>query len=194
MFKNLFSKPKTERQLVIARLNDRAQPVDRGERYEDPLDAFLKANGLGEVSGGGSQLLETGEVEYCEVELELTSVAPEVLDAVAGQRQSAGAPKGSCLVYGECTERTLGIQEVLAVYLNVTVLPDETYRDCDIDFVYSEFTRLLEGQGAVHSHWQGPTETALYVYGPSYEGMRAALWDFLASYPLCAKARVTKVA
>ena len=94
MFKNLFSKPKTERQLVIARLNDRAQPMDRGERYEDPLDAFLKANGLGEVSGGGTQLLETGEVEYCEVELELTSVAPEVLDAVAGQLQSAGAPKG----------------------------------------------------------------------------------------------------
>ena len=37
--------------------------MDRGERYEDPLDAFLKANGLGEVSGGGTQLLETGEIE-----------------------------------------------------------------------------------------------------------------------------------
>ena len=60
MFKKLFSKPETAKHLVIARLNDRAQPIDRGERYEDPLDAFLKANGLGEVSGGGTQLLETG--------------------------------------------------------------------------------------------------------------------------------------
>ena len=63
MFKKLFSKPETARHLVIARLNDRAQPMDRGDRYEDPLDAFLKANGLGEVSGGGTQLLETGEIE-----------------------------------------------------------------------------------------------------------------------------------
>ena len=44
-------------------------------------------------------------------------------------------------------------------------LPDETYRDCDVDVVYSEFNRLLTGIGSVHSHWQGPTETALYVYG-----------------------------
>ncbi len=161
MFKKLFSKPETARHLVVARLNDRAQPMDRGERYEDPLDAFLKANGLGEVSGGGTQLLETGEIEYCEVELDLTSAAPEVLDAVAGQLQSAGAPKGSG--WSRRHRTTLGIQEGLAVYLNGTDLPDETYRDCDIDFVYSEFNRLLEGQGEVHSHWQGPTETALYI-------------------------------
>ena len=49
------------------------------------------------------------------------------------------------------------------MYLNGTDLPDETYRDCDIDFVYSEFNRLLEGQGAVHSHWQGPDRNALYM-------------------------------
>ena len=75
MFKKLFSKPETAKYLVIARLNDRAQPIDRGERYENPLDAFLKANGLGEVSGGGTQLLESGEIEFCEVELALATTA-----------------------------------------------------------------------------------------------------------------------
>jgi len=194
MFKKLFPKPETAKHLVIARLNDRSQPMDRGERYEDPLEAFLKANGLGEVSGGGTQLLETGEIEYCEVELQLTSTAPEVLAAVAEQLQSAGAPKGSCLVQPNGTEQPLGRQEGLAVYLNGTDLPDETYRDCDIDFVYSEFNRLLEGRGEVHSHWQGPTETALYIYGTSYDAMRAALSDFLATYPLCARARLERVA
>ena len=194
MFKKLFSKPETARHLVIARLNDRAQPMDRGERYEDPLDAFLKANGLGEVSGGGTQLLETGEIEYCEVEIQLTSLAPEVLEAVAQQLQSAGAPKGSVLTHSDGAELPLGRQEGLAVYLNGTDLPDETYRDCDVNFVFSEFDRLLKGQGAVHSYWQGPTETALYVYGASYEGMQAALAEFIANYPLCAQARVVQVA
>jgi hypothetical protein len=194
MFKSLFSKPKTERHLVVARLNDRAQPIDRGERYEDPLDAFLKANGLGEVSGGGTQLRETGEIEYCEVEIALASVAPEVLDSVAAQLQSAGAPKGSSLVLADGTERSIGLCEGLAVYLNGTDLPDQVYQDCDVNVVYSEFNRLLEGQGAVHSHWQGPTETALYMYGPSYHTMHAALAEFLATYPLCARARVVQVA
>ena len=147
MFKKLFSKPKTAKHLVIARLNDRSQPMDRGERYEDPLEAFLKANGLGEVSGGGTQLLETGEIEYREVELQLTSTAPEVLAAVAEQLQSAGAPKGSCLVQPNGTEQPLGRQEGLAVYLNGTDLPDETYRDCDIDFVYSRVRPAAGGTG-----------------------------------------------
>ena len=125
------------------------------------------------------------------MELDLTSVAPEVLDAVAGQLQSAGAPKGSCLVYGEGTERPLGNLEGLAVYLNGTDLPDETYRECDINFVYSEFNRLLEGQGAVHSHWQGPTETALYVYGTSYDAMHAALVGLSSPATRCVRRRAS---
>ena len=36
MFKNLFSKPKTERHLVIARLNDRAQPMVAGSATRTP--------------------------------------------------------------------------------------------------------------------------------------------------------------
>ena len=194
MFKKLFSRPQTERHLVIARLRDRCQPMDRGERYEDPLDAFLKANGLGEVSGGGTSLMETGEIEYCDVELQLSSIAPEVLDAVSGQLQAAGAPKGSSLVAPDGSERPFGTCEGLAVYLNGTDLPDETYRECDVNFVYSEFNRLLEGLGAVHSHWQGPTETALYVYGASCDAMREALAEFVASYPLCTRARLVQVA
>lgn len=194
MFKKLFSKPDIARHLVIARLNDRCQPIDRGERYEDPLDDFLKANGLGEVTGGGTSLMETGEIEYCDVELQLANVAPEVLEAVANQLQSAGAPKGSSLVQADGTERPIGRCEGLAVYLNGTDLGTDVYQNCDVNFVYSEFNRLLEGHGAVHSHWQGPTETALYMYGASYDGMQAALASFMASYPLCARARVVQVA
>lgn len=193
MFKKLFSKAETELHTVVARLQDRCQPMDRG-RYEDPLDGFLKANGLGEVSGGGTSLMETGEIEYCDVELQLVSLAPEVLDAVADQLQAAGAPKGSALVQPDGSERAIGRNEGLAVYLNGTDLPDETYQDCDVNFVYSEFDRLLDGKGAVHSHWQGPAETALYMYGQSYETMHAALAEFIASYPLCARARVVQIA
>lgn len=181
--------------LVIARLNDRAQPMDRGELYEDPLHALLQSKGWGEVSGGGSQLGSTGEIEFCEIEIALEGVSPAVLDGVIAELERCGAPKGSSLRGEEVgAERRFGTCEGLAVYLNGTDLPDETYRDTDVNVVFDEFSRLVAGQGKIHSYWQGPTETALYLYGTSFERMRAALTPFLDSYPLCERARVVQVA
>lgn len=50
------------------------------------------------------------------------------------------------------------------------------------------------GIGSVHSHRQGPTETALYVYGRTAAEMRTALQPFLDSYPLCERARIVQIA
>ena len=194
MFKKLFSKPETAKHLVIARLNDRAQPMDRGGRHEDPLDTFLKANGLGEVTGGGTLLQETGEVAFCEVELQLASTAPEVLEAVTGQLHSAGAPKGSLLVQPDGTELGFGQCEGLAVYLNGTDLPDETYRDCDVNFVSSEFDRLLDGRGLSTATGRARPRPHSTCMAPRTSAMHAALAGFIASYPLCARARVVQVA
>jgi hypothetical protein len=181
--------------LVIARLNDRAQPMDRGELYEDPLHALLQSRGWGEVSGGGSQLASSGEIAYCEVEIGLHGDSPAALEGIIAELERCGAPKGSLLRgAGIGADRPFGVTEGLAVYLNGTDLPDATYRDSDVNFVFSEFNRLLQGQGKIHSYWQGPTETALYMYGTSFEGMRAALAPFLDSYPLCERARVVQVA
>jgi hypothetical protein len=41
------------------------QPLERGDRYEDPLHAALHEASLGEVTGGGSQLGEGKTIEYC---------------------------------------------------------------------------------------------------------------------------------
>jgi hypothetical protein len=181
--------------VVIAKLNDRAQPMDRGELYEDPLQALLQTHGWGEVTGGGSQLDSSGEIEYCEVEISLLAVSPAVLDGVTAELDRCGAPKGSALRGSAIgADRPFGATEGLAVYLNGTDLPDSTYRDCDVNVVFDEFNRLLQGQGKIHSYWQGPTETALYMYGTSFQGMRAALTPFLATYPLCERARVVQVA
>jgi hypothetical protein len=43
-------------QFVFVRIPEQIQPLDRGTKYEDPLDAVLKKEGVGEVSGGGTQL------------------------------------------------------------------------------------------------------------------------------------------
>ena len=53
---------------VIVRPNDRIMPIDRDERYEAPLQELLTKNEWGEVSGGGSQLSETGKIEFGDIE------------------------------------------------------------------------------------------------------------------------------
>ena len=169
--------------------------MHRGEFFEEALDAELKRNQLGEVSGGGTLQTPGGEIEYCDIEIELSGDPSAAELLVISTLEAMGAPKGSTLhVEHEDRKVPFGKNEGLAVYLNGTDLPDDVYKNCDSNFVYSEFDRLLEGEGRVLSYWQGPTETAFYVYGSSVETMRSRLADFLAAYPLCQKCRVVQIA
>ncbi len=187
--------PATPTTLIVARLNDRAQPMDRGELYEDPLGEVLQKHQVGSVTGGGTMLAEEGEIDFCEIEIEVREPAAESITLIKRTLEDLGAPRGSKLILeAEGKELPIGVNDGLAVYLNGTDLPDEVYAECDFDFVFSEFNRLLGSDGKVHSHWQGPTETALYLYGPSFETMKKRIAGFLGSYPLCQGARVVKIA
>ena len=198
MFSRLFGKKSSSGQpdeMIVARLNAKLQPMHRGEYFEDPLDARLKKSRLGEVSGGGTMQEKSGEIVYCDIEISLASASEEVVQFVITTLEELGAPKGSeLLIERSGIQRALGKAEGLAIYLNGTDLPAETYKTCDSNFVHSEFDRLLAGEGRVLSYWQGPTETALYMYGGSFSEMRRRLEPFIASYPLCQQCRITQVA
>jgi hypothetical protein len=181
---------------AYARVNARIMPLDRGERYEDPLGEALAENGLGEVTGSGTMLSDEGEIAYCGIDLDLCDLS-QAVSFVCTFLTQRGAPKGSQLEYelnGEAVEVPFGMAEGLAIYLNGTDLPDEVYRECDVNEVYAEINRRLGDRGSIQGHWPGPTETALYLYGPSADEMAALIADYLAEYPLCHRARVVKIA
>ena len=181
---------------VYAQLNARIMPLDRGDRYEEPLREALAENGLGQVTGGGTMQSTQGEIEYCGIDIDLFDVptgVPFICDFLA-QR---GAPRGSRLQYeleGTKVEVPFGVSEGLAIYLNGTDLPEEAYKRCDVNEVYEEINRLVGDRGAIQGHWQGPTETALYLYGYSADEMRSLIADFTAKYPLCQRARLETIA
>jgi len=180
---------------VVAQLNARLQPMHRGEYFEDPLDIELKSAACGEVSGGGSLQSKIGEIEHCDIEIEVSGPLSIAVRVVIETLEALGAPKGSKLhLEVEGKQVQFGQAEGMAVYLNGTDLPDDVYKECDSNFVYSEFDRLLSGKGRVLSYWQGPTETAFYMYGHSFQEMRVCLTEFLASYPLCHQCRVEQIA
>jgi hypothetical protein len=187
--------PQPNAQFLVARINAKLQPMHRGEFFENPLNAALKLHGRCEVSGGGTMGGPSGEIQYCDVEITGSELGEQDVSLVVSTLEQLGAPKGSKLtIESTSQEIQFGRAEGLAVYLNGTDLPDETYRDCDSKHVLAEFDRLLEGEGRVLSYWQGPRETAFYMYGRSFDAMKSLLSGFVASYPLCARCRVERVA
>ena len=181
---------------VTARLNAKVQPIDRGDYYEDPLSDTLKSAGIGEVTGGGTQLSEESYgIEFCDLEICVHEASEEALAVIIKRLNDLGAPKGSRLIIeANGKQIPFGVTEGLAVYLNGSELEDEVYRNCDVNHVIDEFDRLLKGKGAFRGYWEGERETALFCYGASYSEMKAALSPFLADYPLCEKARVEQIA
>jgi hypothetical protein len=172
-------------------------PLVRGERFEEPLQLALEENGYGEVGGGGTlQASEGGEIVYCGIDVDLFDLdrgVPFVCDFLA----RLGAPRGSKLTYtlNEVNnEISFGTNEGVGVYLNGTDLPAEVYKNAKVDVVFENFEKLLGDRGEIWGHWRGPTEFALYLYGPSAQEMKARIAPFIAEYPLCQRARVVDIA
>lgn len=182
---------------ITLNLNARLQPVDRAP-LEDALDSILKKLNLGEVSGGGTMMQKSGEIEFCDIELCLQEKPfkgdlNKALDKVSDITEKLGVPKGSRLLSSEA-ERPVGTLEGLAYYGNGTDLPDEVYRSYDINYVADKLEECMKGIGSLYSYWEGPTETAFYFYGSSFEEMKRSISDFVNEYPLCQKCRIVQIA
>ncbi|CAG7594980.1 hypothetical protein PAESOLCIP111_00020 [Paenibacillus solanacearum] len=198
MFRKLFGlknkrHPET---FIIVQLNDKMMPMDRGILYEEPLDAFLRSNNYGEITGGGTMQAETGEIQFCDIEILIykgndpKSVIAEIIDEL----EDIGSPKGSHVMV-ERTEESIafGQKEGLAVYLDGD-LPDSVYAEHDLGAVLTELSRLLGSDKEVQRYWQSENETAFYFYGQSFEAMKNAISTFIEEHPLCRNARIVQIA
>jgi hypothetical protein len=190
---NIFKKKKPL--VVVARLNARLQPFDRGD-IEDALESAMAKHGHRvSVVGGGTALAENGEITGCDIEIRLDDPSDATIGIVTSTLEAMLAPKGSHLDIPDRNRRIdFGVQEGLALYLNGTDLPDDVYQDCDVNHVFEESKRLLEGIGSVLRPWDGARETALYMYGSDFRTMKQRLTPFLEAYPLCQRCRIEQIA
>ncbi len=196
---NLFSKKNVESEgnFIVAQLNEKVMPIDRGIVYEDPIDEFLKERKLGEVTGGGTLQEKTGELSYCDIEIQLSTnnVDMTVIAEIIERLENIGAPKGSKIIIEKTKEEIpFGKKEGLALYIDGENLPKEVYEQSDINFVLSEIHRLTNIEPNADRFWEGEKETALYFYGQSFEQMKSQISDFVDTYPLCKGARVVQIA
>lgn len=174
--------------MLIARLYESIQPIDRGDRYEDPLDAALNARQVGTVTGGGSQLSEDGTIEFAEIEIELTNF-DDGLGVVVEALEQAGAPELSEIWQGDAVIRQFGTNQCVAVYLDGVSLPDEVYAELDFDAVVEALTNAA-GPQSYHGVAQGAEETGLFFFGPDAEEVFGRIEPVLRGLPIGQNARV----
>jgi hypothetical protein len=94
---------RTETPFVYVKIPEDIGPVDRGAKYEDPIEEQLQAAGLGQVSGGGSALGTqradgTQGVEFCGIDLDVTHL-DRALALLRETLPKLGAPDGTELHY-----------------------------------------------------------------------------------------------
>lgn len=88
---------------VVVHIPEGLNPLERGARYQTPLDAALRARGLGEVTGGGTQLGPrrpdgTHDELSVDIDVELTD-AQSGLHLVRAEMRRLKAPRGTVLSY-----------------------------------------------------------------------------------------------
>jgi hypothetical protein len=175
--------------VVIARLYEHIEPLDRGRRYEDPLDAALRAASLGEVSGGGSQLGQLGEIDFAHIDIQVTSL-DDALPIIVDSLQRSGAPRGSQLLDGtDDVIREFGVCQSVAVYLDGITLPDEVYANLDFDDLVNRLTAAA-GTDSYHGFWQGAQETGLFFFGTDAETIFSSIETVLRDMPIGQNARL----
>jgi hypothetical protein len=87
----------------------------------------------------------------------------------------------------------VGVAEGIGIYLNGTDLPDEVYQTNDVNELVAQLDAALGDAGELYSYWEGPTETALYYYGPSAARMRELIAAVVGTHPLAQQSRITQL-
>jgi hypothetical protein len=177
---------------IYLTLNARLRPLDRGDRFEDPLlDRLKKKIRKLSVTGGGTLMEANGEPSKCDIDLAFRGDADEALPLITATLDSLGAPIGSTArVSGKDKAVTFGTTEGVGVYLNGTELPDEVYQTNDVNELIARLSQSLGDAGEMYSYWEGSTETALYFYGPSADRLRQRMSEVLRTHPLAQRSRV----
>jgi hypothetical protein len=83
---------------VYARIEDPLMPLQRGQKYEDPLDRALMQAGLGRVTGGGSVQGVDGSIEWISLDIQLVDLGP-ALEFLRAKLLELGAPENTVLKF-----------------------------------------------------------------------------------------------
>ena len=95
--------------LLYIKIPEQIMPLERGKKYEDPINELLSQHGLGEVSGGGSMLTKDKEIEYVGVDVDVTD-PQKAIPLLVAKLKEIGAPKGTVIEQDEPQKKTIPVE------------------------------------------------------------------------------------
>ncbi|MCA9039233.1 MAG: hypothetical protein KDA65_02685 [Planctomycetaceae bacterium] len=176
---------------VLINLNHKINPLDRGDRYEDPLDDALQDAGLGELNGGGTAISDTGEVTSSDIELTLYDLQNGVPFVIAVLTE-LGAPKGSKLVVMNeenepQQEFHIGTVEGVALRIKSDWLDESSPHAEDFNTLLEELMTQHTEDFELQGSWEGEDFSELYFYGASAAKIRNTIESSLKNYSFGSK-------
>ena len=85
---------------LYVEIPDSVGPIERGEKYEDPIEDVLSENSLGEVTGGGTMLATDKSIKYVGLDVTVYDL-DKSLPIIAAELRKIGAPKGTVIHFSE---------------------------------------------------------------------------------------------
>lgn len=177
---------------VTVRIPARLTPDRRDELIVGPLGVLVEhVSASSRVASVETVASAVGEPMELVIGLDVHLPDAEQLIAAVLDLE-AGMPRGSTVEIND-KAATFGELEGLALYLNGTDLPDEVYATSDLAAIVGDLRASLEGVGEIWAVWQGPTETALYVYGRDAAAIEAVLVEQQPRIPLMQGCRMVEL-
>ena len=89
--------------LIYVKIPAPIGPLERAERFENPLEEVLQRTGVGEISGGGSLLSAPDadghcSIEYCGIDVDVNDLAAG-LELLTVEMRRLEAPPGTSLEF-----------------------------------------------------------------------------------------------
>ncbi|MEO0932124.1 MAG: hypothetical protein AAFY14_16010 [Pseudomonadota bacterium] len=180
---------------LSVRLPLKIGPLERGEYWEDPLSEILEAEGIGEVTGGGTMMDPEGGILYCDLEVAMPDHSDAQLDKLQDAMMRLHAPRKTSFVDDDgATLREFGETSVVGIGLNGADLPDAAYEGFDPDLFNDEIVAALgEGYSYGGSH-AGERYTYFYYHGSDPDHIKAQLTTIAASKPIGEGAKIEQLA
>lgn len=177
---------------VTVRIPARLTPDRRDELIVGPLGVLVEhVSASSRIASVETVASAVGEPMELVIGLDVHLPDAEQLIAAVLDLE-AGMPRGSTVEIND-KAATFGELEGLALYLNGTDLPDEVYATSDLAAIVGDLRASLEGVGEIWAVWQGPTETALYVYGRDAAAIEAVLVEQQSRIPLMQGCRMVEL-
>ena len=159
---------------VYVTINAPLGPIDRGDRFADPLEELLadKVRDF-EITGGGTPIGKSG-LTTCDIDMAFEGDADAVLPIIIAALEKLGAPKGSSArAGGKDKVVKFGSAEGVAVHVPASGEAPA------ISDVIDQLNSAVSGVGEFWTGWTNPTEAVLCFYGSSAVRMRELLMPVL---------------